>query len=329
MLEIYLSGVHGILDRSLIMSNGNNQSAQPTQPQGINPQLLDLMAVLSGAQQGPVGDMGKMAHQWVQNQSYVNMMKNMLSQNQAIQNMSLADTAGLTPEHMSNIMKTMLEQRAVNQRGLSNAYEALYKAGLLKSYERQSGDRNRQLLMNQLNIQRERDERVPVNIGGQIINLSQKDYANYMKDPVQYRLYMRTLDLNESPSSEGFERFLKQYTALGGGLNLEDTVAKTKAVGKAKQEVELSDPRYLTTMAGKLNKNIALKYETLAPYKYKIGLKGYEGADLDRMAERHYIAETYNRQLKNAFGKESVEVDIDKATNEYVWKVNGEEFMRY
>jgi hypothetical protein len=75
----------------------------------------------------------------IQNQSYLKMMQKQLAQSEALNNMTLADTAGLTPEHMSNIMKTMLEQREIDQKGLSDAYDAMYKSRMANVQEDQVG----------------------------------------------------------------------------------------------------------------------------------------------------------------------------------------------
>lgn len=98
----------------------------------MNPMFLEMMATLGGSTdpEGPAGAIGNTAQQWIQRQQYMNMMKSQLS-GEALASMKLADVSALTPEMMSSVMKTMLGQREVSRKSLSDAYDAMYKTGML------------------------------------------------------------------------------------------------------------------------------------------------------------------------------------------------------
>jgi len=142
-------------------------------PQGTptganNPNLmLEFMATLGGSMnpEGPAGAMGGMANQLIQNQSYMNMMKKMMGdrnlQSQNLQNMTLADTAGLTPAMMSNIMKTMLGQRDISRKSLADVSDAAYKSAQVSNWGRQAETREAQvgIQQGQLDARRTADYR--------------------------------------------------------------------------------------------------------------------------------------------------------------------------
>lgn len=205
--------------------------------------MLEVMASLGGSTnpQGPAGNMGDMANQWIQNQSYINMMKQMMG-NEALQNMTLADTAGLTPEHMSNIMKTNLAQRGLDQRSLADAYDAAYKAGIINVQGRQAGTQRLIARRKQGEIDRKLDERIPVKINGITTFLTPKEWFNVNENTTQFKNYLSTLEPNESPSGKGFESYQVKMATLTGGQPLEDKVREKEAFADVKTKKYFTDP---------------------------------------------------------------------------------------
>jgi len=179
--------------------------------------MAQMMATLGGSTnpQGPVGDAGNIANQWIQNQSQLNMMKQMQG-NQALSNMTVADTAGLTPQHMSSIMQTMLGQQGLDQKSLANAYDAMYKVGSLGVQQKQAGTQRVIANRKQAELNRRQAEKLPYKIGGQTVYLSPKEFANASKNTSEYKNYRNTLGPNESPTGQGFKDYQRAMKTLAG-----------------------------------------------------------------------------------------------------------------
>jgi hypothetical protein len=267
--------------------------------------------------QGPAGAMDQQAQRWIQNQSYMNMMKQMMG-NEALSNMTLADTAGLTPEHMSNIMKTMLGQREIDQKGLSDAYDAAYKTGTLSNQTRL--------------INAQVGELTPsINVPGTNIKLTNKEYVDWYKaaSKDERTTTLKEYEYAQKQGYEGsFESWAKEMKKAGASIfNLGEAVDKAEALGKVKQGLKLSDPGYIPSVVSELKKDSYAWDDSLAPYKERWKAQGITGAEADRLAEKAYVMDDITRRLAIRYGKDNVSVDV--VNDEIIWKVNGKVVQRY
>uniref|UniRef100_A0A6M3IGA8 Uncharacterized protein n=1 Tax=viral metagenome TaxID=1070528 RepID=A0A6M3IGA8_9ZZZZ len=152
-------------------------------PKPDNDILSLVLQAISGQDQQ--SQMGQMAQQWVKKQTQMNIMRQMMG-DEALASITLADTAGLTPDHMSNIMKTMLGQREISQKGLADAYDAVYKTNMMGTQRAQA---ETQRLAEWRRI-KEIPDKVNVTVGNQVLSVDPKDalshYAKMNDLPASY-----------------------------------------------------------------------------------------------------------------------------------------------
>jgi hypothetical protein len=114
-----------------------------------------------------------------------------------------------------------------------------------------------------------------------------------------------------------------------GAINIGETVAKTKAVGKAKQELDVTSPTYIRDTISPLKKDTYNWRKSLTPYEGNWESKGVKDpTERRRLAELSYTIDTITYDLRRAFGKGDLEPVIEEGTNDIVWIVDGKVVQR-
>jgi hypothetical protein len=237
----------------------------------------------------------------------------------------LSDLAGLSPEDISRTVQLGLQQQDLQQSSARDLVDAVYKMGLLDTQQTQA---DTQRLAEWRRI-KEIPDKVQVEVKkGEFLEVDPKNaldyYAKINDLPTSYDTY------KIAKGDPEFKSYLLEMAKAGKTeINIGETVAKTKAVGKAKQELDVTSPTYVRDTISPLKKDTYNWRKSIAPYESTWESRGVtDPAEKRRLAELSYTIDTITYDLRRAFGKSDLEPVIEEGTDDIVWIVDGEVVQR-
>jgi hypothetical protein len=206
------------------------------------------------------------------------------------------------------------------------AGDTLYKQGLLRTQQSQTNvdliRADTQRLAEWRRI-KEIPDKVPVTVNGQVLEVDPKEalsyYAKVNDLPASYDTYRLAAD---DPEFKGY--LLEMAKAGKTEINIGETVAKTKAVGKAKQELDMESPTYPAEREKMLIENRSTYNRSVTERVGKLlsSNKGMPELQAKNIARKTLLADTLVNEFKTAYGEDRVTTDL--VDNVIIIYVDGE-----